>query len=58
MGTRTITISKEIYIDESDFREEANKQYKRLKLGHEVRLRNSYIERLHLVRKMKTARQM
>ena len=43
MGTRTITISKEIYIDESDFREEANKQYKRLKLGHEVRLRNSYI---------------
>ena len=43
MGIRTITISKEIYIDESDFREEANKQYKRLKLGHEVRLRNSYI---------------
>ena len=43
MGTRTITFSKEIYIDESDFREEANKQYKRLKLGHEVRLRNSYI---------------
>ena len=43
MGTRTITISKEIYIDEADFREEANKQYKRLKLGHEVRLRNSYI---------------
>ncbi len=43
MGTRTISISKEIYIDEADFREEANKQYKRLKLGHEVRLRNSYI---------------
>lgn len=43
MGTRTVTISKEIYIDEADFREEANKQYKRLKLGHEVRLRYSYI---------------
>ena len=43
MGTRTITISKEIYIDEADFREEANKQYKRLKLGSEVRLRHGYI---------------
>ena len=43
LGTRTITISKELYIDEADFREEANKQYKRLKLGHEVRLRNSYV---------------
>lgn len=43
LGTRTVTISKELYIDEADFREEANKQYKRLKLGHEVRLRNSYI---------------
>ncbi len=45
LGTRTITISKELYIDAADFREEANKQYKRLKLGHEVRLRNSYIVR-------------
>jgi len=43
LGSRTVTISKELYIDEADFREEANKQYKRLKLGHEVRLRNSYI---------------
>ena len=45
LGTRTISISKELYIDVADFREEANKQYKRLKLGHEVRLRNSYIVR-------------
>ena len=45
LGTRTISISKELYIDAADFREEANKQYKRLKLGHEVRLRNSYIVR-------------
>lgn len=43
LGTRTITISKELYIDEADFKEEANKQYKRLKLGHEVRLRHGYI---------------
>lgn len=43
MGSRTISISREIYIDEADFREEANKQYKRLKLGSEVRLRHSYI---------------
>ena len=43
LGSRVITISKEIYIDEADFREEANKQYKRLKLGSEVRLRHSYI---------------
>ena len=43
LGSRTITLSKEIYIDAADFREEANKQYKRLKLGSEVRLRNSYI---------------
>lgn len=43
LGSRKVTISKELYIDEADFREEANKQYKRLKLGHEVRLRNSYI---------------
>ncbi len=43
LGSRVITISKEIYIDEADFREDANKQYKRLKLGSEVRLRHSYI---------------
>jgi len=42
-GTRKVTISREIYIDSADFREEANKQYKRLKLNAEVRLRNSYI---------------
>lgn len=43
LGTHKITISKELYIDEADFREEANKQYKRLKLGYEVRLRHGYI---------------
>ena len=43
MGSRDVAFSKEIFIDAADFREEANKQYKRLKLGHEVRLRNAYI---------------
>ena len=42
-GTRTVSFSGELYIDEGDFREEANKQYKRLKLGHEVRLRHGPI---------------
>lgn len=43
MGMRNVPFSKELYIDAADFREEANKQYKRLKLDHEVRLRNAYI---------------
>ena len=43
MGKRTIYMSKTIYIDQDDFREEANKKYKRLVLGKAVRLRNSYV---------------
>lgn len=43
MGKRTIPFSREIYIDRDDFREEANKKYKRLVLGKEVRLRNAYV---------------
>lgn len=43
MGERTLSFGKELFIDAADFREEANKQYKRLKLDHEVRLRNAYI---------------
>ncbi|MDT9587264.1 MAG: glutamine--tRNA ligase [Candidatus Arsenophonus melophagi] len=43
MGSREVPFSREIYIDRSDFREEANRQYKRLVLGKEVRLRNAYI---------------
>ena len=43
LGTREVSFSKELYIDEADFREEANKQYKRLKLGGLVRLRHGYI---------------
>ncbi len=43
MGTRKIYFSREIYIDEADFRESANKKYKRLVLGKAVRLRNAYV---------------
>lgn len=43
MGVRTLFMSKEVFIDRADFREEANKKYKRLVLGKEVRLRNSYV---------------
>ncbi len=45
MGRRTIYMSKEVYIDKDDFRESANKKFKRLVLGGEVRLRNSYVIR-------------
>lgn len=43
MGSRILPFSREIYIDRADFREEANKKYKRLVLGKEVRLRNAYV---------------
>ena len=43
MGIRTLPFSKQLYIDRADFREEANKKYKRLVLGKEVRLRNAYV---------------
>ncbi|MDX5627878.1 MULTISPECIES: glutamine--tRNA ligase [unclassified Brenneria] len=43
MGTRQVAFSREVYIDRADFRESANKQYKRLVLGKEVRLRNAYV---------------
>ena len=43
LGTRTLPFSREILIDQEDFREAANKKYKRLVIGKRVRLRNSYI---------------
>ncbi|MEJ2454598.1 MAG: glutamine--tRNA ligase/YqeY domain fusion protein [Candidatus Thiodiazotropha sp.] len=43
MGSREIPFCREIYIDQADFREEANKKYKRLVTGGEVRLRNAYV---------------
>ncbi|AKH69928.1 glutaminyl-tRNA synthetase [Spongiibacter sp. IMCC21906] len=43
LGMRQLPFSKEIYIEREDFREEANKKYKRLVLGKKVRLRNAYV---------------
>ena len=43
MGSRQIPMTREVYIDQEDFREEANKKYKRLVLGSEVRLRYGYV---------------
>ena len=43
MGSRRIPFSREIFIDQADFRESANKKYKRLVSGGEVRLRNAYV---------------
>jgi len=51
MGHRQVAFNREIYIDRADFREEANKQYKRLVLGKEVRLRNAYVIKAERVEK-------
>jgi len=45
MGTRELPFTRELYIDRSDFRETAEKDFKRLVLGQEVRLRNAYVIR-------------
>ena len=45
LGSREVTLTREIVIDRADFRESANKHYKRLVLGGEVRLRNAYVIR-------------
>ncbi|MFC4095782.1 glutamine--tRNA ligase/YqeY domain fusion protein [Euzebyella saccharophila] len=42
-GTRQIPLSREIYIEQEDFREEANRKFFRLKIGGEVRLKSGYI---------------
>ena len=51
LGERQLLFTKELYIDRADFREEANKQYKRLVLGKEVRLRNAYVIKAERVEK-------
>ena len=51
MGVRQVPFSKEIYIEAEDFKEEANKKFKRLVLGKEVRLRNAYVIKAERVEK-------
>ncbi|WP_434951103.1 glutamine--tRNA ligase [Shewanella sp. HL-SH4] len=43
MGTRELFFGRDLFIDAEDFKEEANKHFKRLVLGKEVRLRNAYV---------------
>jgi glutaminyl-tRNA synthetase len=43
LGTRSLDFTRELYIDRDDFREEANRKYKRLVLGSEVRLRYGFV---------------
>jgi glutaminyl-tRNA synthetase len=43
MGTRKVPFSRELYIEQDDFREEAPKGFFRLSPGQEVRLRYAYI---------------
>ncbi len=42
-GTRTVTFSRELYIEADDFMEEPVKKYFRLYPGNEVRLKTTYI---------------
>ncbi|EIY8042629.1 glutamine--tRNA ligase [Vibrio vulnificus] len=51
MGEREVPFSREIWIEREDFREEANKKYKRLVLGSEVRLRGAYVIKAERVEK-------
>jgi len=43
MGIRTVPFSRVLYIEQDDFREDPPKQYFRLALGREVRLRYGYL---------------
>lgn len=43
LGERVLPFTKTLFIEQDDFREEANKKYKRLVLGKRVRLRNAYV---------------
>lgn len=51
MGEREVPFTRELWIEREDFREEANKKYKRLVLGKEVRLRGAYVIQAERVEK-------
>lgn len=55
-GTRKIPFGKHLYIEQEDFREEANRKFFRLKLGGEVRLRGAYIIKCDSVEKDATGK--
>lgn len=43
LGDRNVPFTQTVFIEQEDFREEANKKYKRLVLGKRVRLRGAYV---------------
>ncbi len=49
LGTRLLPFARELFIDRNDFLESADKNFKRLVLGQEVRLRNAYVIRANEV---------
>ncbi|EJL6665695.1 glutamine--tRNA ligase [Vibrio cholerae] len=51
MGDREVPFTRELWIEREDFREEANKKYKRLVLGKEVRLRGGYVIKAERIEK-------
>ncbi|EGR1450356.1 glutamine--tRNA ligase [Vibrio cholerae] len=51
MGDREVPFTRELWIEREDFREEANKKYKRLVLGKEVRLRGAYVIKAERIEK-------
>ncbi len=50
-GSRELPFSRELYIEKEDFQEVASKNFFRLKLDHEVRLKNAYIIKANQVLK-------
>lgn len=42
MGTRKIPFSRELYIEQTDFKESANRKFFRMTVGKEVRLKNAF----------------
>lgn len=51
MGDREVPFTRELWIEREDFREEANKKYRRLVLGKEVRLRGAYVIKAERIEK-------
>ncbi|EOU2517584.1 TPA: glutamine--tRNA ligase [Vibrio cholerae] len=51
MCDREVPFTRELWIEREDFREEANKKYKRLVLGKEVRLRGAYVIKAERIEK-------
>lgn len=43
LGSRSLSFGRELYIEQEDFRENANRKYRRLTLGGKVRLRGAYV---------------